>query len=134
LDVVRLRNLKVLAAEADKRWAAKKSLLDAPVKADRLPLNGFGISDAGRLRGDSERGTWNPETNTHEAEKAPEDTGSSRVVVDRIQAQDRVARFNELQDDRRKEQKQTEDPWKQARGGPSEEWQPQAAQLAPAKR
>lgn len=118
-DVRRLQNLKVLAAEADKRWAAKKSLLDQP--EGRIAQ--LGISGAGSLKREEGRGTWNPEG---AEEKIGETQGS--------QDAERIPRFREGRDERRKERKEAVDPWKQARGGPSEEWQPQAASIAPAKR
>jgi len=133
LDVVRMRNLKVLAAEADKRWAAKKSLLDAPARPDRTILTGLGISDAGRLKGDTERGTWNPETDKHEV-PAPAAVEHTARMGEEAQAEQRTPRFAEPLDDRRKDKQYTENPWEKARGGPSEDWQPAAAQISPAKR
>ncbi|KAG9248656.1 hypothetical protein BJ878DRAFT_326387 [Calycina marina] len=83
MDLVRQRNLKVLAAQADARWAAKGSLLDGP----------------GMMSGRVERGGDVLDGVTKAENKIPEKNDNNQ---------------------------EKGDPWKQARGGPSEEWQPKA--------
>jgi NADH dehydrogenase [ubiquinone] 1 alpha subcomplex assembly factor 2 len=135
-DLVRQRNLKRLAAEADARWAAKPSYLDTPGRAQ--PLTASGVKDP-RVYVESE-----------EAEVGTEARNAiSRTLEDRIRDTDanlgnRVAREHGSRiveesgagasrevptkkgESRLKDKKEQLDPWKHARGGPSEEWQPQA--------
>ncbi|KAH6720360.1 hypothetical protein BKA61DRAFT_470902 [Leptodontidium sp. MPI-SDFR-AT-0119] len=124
-DLVRQRNLKILAAQADARWAAKPSLLDAPERSRSLPvLEAQDPGGAGQVEGST--GIL--------AEGLGEETAKSAVgegEVEEVQGTDGIRhRFDERlgQEEKRpkEEEKKSEDPWKNARGGPSEEWQPQA--------
>ncbi|KAG9231761.1 hypothetical protein BJ875DRAFT_382194 [Amylocarpus encephaloides] len=103
-DVVRVENLKILAARADQRWREKASVLDAPggVRGQPLPAIGVGMAadateEQRELHGESE---------------GPRGTGDAQGSREGRSAS--------------KPKEQAEDPWKQARGGPSEQWQPQA--------
>lgn len=125
-DLVRQRNLKILAAEADARWAAKPSFLNAPEQNDKLQQARY-MMDQGR----------------HTLRTGyTKDLG--RTIEDRLQTQarraelvDKAGEEGETGDqeenrhpNRRQEVRDTdtskpaEDPWKPARGGPSEGWQP----------
>jgi NADH dehydrogenase [ubiquinone] 1 alpha subcomplex assembly factor 2 len=80
-DVARQQELKVLAAQADARWVAKRSVLDAsPAASASAPALGEG------------RGKQGAEEGTEERPGGTEDR---------------------------------QDPWKQARRNPGEDWQPQ---------
>ncbi|KAF4627210.1 hypothetical protein G7Y89_g10946 [Cudoniella acicularis] len=146
-DLVRQRNLKVLAAAADARWAAKPSVLDAPGAVRGQPLSALrtGLSpnnlesnynksilngDQGELI-DMSSGTQRP---TNSSQGKPE-VANSMQVPDGIRH-----RFNErpVQEKEAKQvaEKEKTDPWKQDRGGPSEQWQPKSweGNIAPARR
>jgi len=109
-DVVRQSRMKVLAAEADARWAAKPSLSDAPAPAQGTD------NPAGNTSGDGERNATSPID-----EKRTNNAGPT------VAGEDREASWRKLQEDekaRGKKASEPNDPWKRARGGPSEGWQP----------
>ncbi|KXJ94841.1 hypothetical protein Micbo1qcDRAFT_160148 [Microdochium bolleyi] len=108
-DVARQGRMKVLAAQADQRWNAKPSLLDMPTAAG-----------AGR---------------------ASDAAGPVPVPAAEHQSQQQTAHPAGPADSSRRAQKITEEeasssnPWKKAsKGGPSEEWQPQAWSPTAARR
>lgn len=128
-DLVRQRNLKILAAQADARWAAKPSFLDGPQRSQALPA--VEVKDPGGYETTvGERG---------EAVGVPEGGKESNVdggeKQQNMQVPDGIRhRFNERPEQEKKRlEEEKKDPWKNARGGPSEEWQPQAwdGNLAP---
>lgn len=102
-EVRRQLQMKVLAAEADARWAAKPSLLDAggaPGQAGlgqpEPALGGGGMTREGGNREGAGAGSVPREETRRDPVAAAEDAGKK-------------------------------DPWGQSRrGGPSEDWQPQA--------
>ncbi|KAH7360231.1 hypothetical protein BKA65DRAFT_523310 [Rhexocercosporidium sp. MPI-PUGE-AT-0058] len=123
-DLVRQRNLKILAAQADARWAAKPSFLDKPERSQPLPaLQSQDPDGAGLVEGRNENVVSGLGEQT--SRSAVEGGGSQET-----QATDgRSPRSNERagQEERpTDEDKKKEDPWKNARGGPSESWQPTA--------
>jgi len=126
-DLVRQRNLKTLAAEADARWAAKPSFLDAPVKDDTpQPVHDL----------------TNQATNAQYAKSADKKGARSvvggesediprRIELNNLGAEADAGELKGTDPDttrreigKHKRSKPAEDPWKQARGGPSEGWQP----------
>ena len=138
-DSVRQQNLKVLAAQADAKWAAKPSYLDAPARQREQPIP---VLEAKDPRGNSESmetenqtvsgsaavgGSLSPklretETPVEQATRNEEYPGEMRVPDESRH------HFNERPDQKnrpreKQEPSKVEDPWKQARGGP-EEWQP----------
>lgn len=120
----------MLAARADARWEAKESYLDRPESQQRLPVTDF--KDRGRHKGevdgvgtgvenrvvglvDTDGGVEGQEDANRKVAKAAHTRGESRVS----------------------ELKEKDDPWSKVRGGPSEEWQPQAwsgGEVAPRRR
>ncbi|CZT07755.1 uncharacterized protein RAG0_13083 [Rhynchosporium agropyri] len=120
-DLVRQRNLKVLAAQADARWAAKPSFLDSPEKRQPLPATQIEDSTAGRVEGDAE---------SMVSEQAAGHTVAQDGNTQKTQVADGNDRLNErLQQEEKKpnaEDRKKDDPWKNVRAGPSEEWQPSA--------
>jgi len=127
-DLVRQRNLKILAAEADARWAAKPSFLDAPVNGTQLkdpgeyahttaPAEKEGVRNA--VGSELEDNTPGTNKKTGQASKKQE-----KPVAVESTSSTQTTKRNSGADI--KEKKARDDPWKQARGGPSEEWQPQA--------
>ncbi|KAH7395887.1 hypothetical protein BKA64DRAFT_72064 [Cadophora sp. MPI-SDFR-AT-0126] len=119
-DLVRQRNLKILAAQADARWAAKPSFLDAPPERSQ-PVPALEVNDPGGGAGDVISGA----REQTKATMGEEESAGKMQIPDGIRP-----RSNEPLDGEEKrlknENEKKEDPWKNARGGPSEEWQPQA--------
>ncbi|KAH8597911.1 hypothetical protein B0O99DRAFT_70060 [Bisporella sp. PMI_857] len=106
MDVIRQRNLKVLAAQADARWEAKGSFLEKPKQA-RVSLPG-----------DLERGEIGEQdvaVSNKMGGVAAKNSNATRQQVGEASGAKRPEVV-----------KQADDPWKQARRGPSEEWQPQS--------
>ncbi|KAI0016295.1 hypothetical protein F4780DRAFT_783351 [Xylariomycetidae sp. FL0641] len=95
-DVARQERLKVLAAEADARWEAKPSLLDHPGQAKGQPV---------------------PPLNTEKTQPQEQ-----RAVKEGQEKEEETA----AQKERQTPTTPKDDPWKRARGGPSEGWQPEA--------
>jgi NADH dehydrogenase [ubiquinone] 1 alpha subcomplex assembly factor 2 len=129
--------LKVLAAEADARWAAKPSFLDAPGQARGQPLPSLEIKDPGRhttLTGLQNKAgviTAIAEEQDNGAKRRSISAGSEETGEQENKMQVPDGRRHDFvkrpgQETRSKEgpQKDKEDPWKQARGG--EKWQPAA--------
>lgn len=123
-DLVRQRNLKMLAAQADARWAAKPSFMDAPHQSQPLPA--LEVKDPGGYESLQERrdAVATPETKgdcKHADQQGVKTqipgTGGNRLNETPAHEKKKFKEENALQQD---------DPWKAARGGPSEEWQPQA--------
>lgn len=88
--------MKILAAQADRRWAEKGSFLEQPRR---------GVLEDVRSEvdvGDEQIGGRGEEVGEEQTENDKRKTNIEPEV------------------------KEMEDPWKQAKGGPSEEWQPQA--------
>lgn len=110
-EVRRQQQMKVLAAEADARWAAKPSLLDAGSGAPGQP--GLGSQPAPALGGGGSM--FGGDEGRREGEVPREETRRDAVASGSEQ------RAKAEQDADKK------DPWRQSRrGGPSEDWQPQA--------
>lgn len=123
---MRQRNLKILAAEADARWAAKPSFLDTPGKAQGHPIPGTQLKDPGG---------YAPSTGPAEKEGVQNAVGgglddslqgTDKKLGQALEEQERRPAERTHRPDIKEKKKDKDDPWKQARGGPSEEWQPQA--------
>jgi NADH dehydrogenase [ubiquinone] 1 alpha subcomplex assembly factor 2 len=157
---MRQKNLKVLAAQADARWAAQPSFLDKPGRERGQPLPalggmqlGGGVRSTLEAKVDGMRSAvggslgegeglkeaespqdaakleigWNGEVRAQAPMPAVEETPKKEEEVDMQVPHHKKHYFNERLDGSKvKEKKYKEDPWKQARGAPSEEWQPQA--------
>ncbi|KAL7627205.1 hypothetical protein AAE478_003981 [Parahypoxylon ruwenzoriense] len=98
-DVTRQERIKMLAAEADARWASKPSYLSAP----NVPRKG------------------------EESEPVPP-PGTSKVQPQKQAARESPTRNEqgpETQQTGISTTKDTDDPWKRARGAPGETWQPE---------
>jgi NADH dehydrogenase [ubiquinone] 1 alpha subcomplex assembly factor 2 len=129
-DLVRQEQLKVLAAQADARWAEKPSYLDAPGREGGQPVPALRVNDPGG---------YNQETRPDNQAPAPATTIESTFPspnspietqtpdIPRHPLTGRAQRVSESTADKQEKEKEKDDPWKKhARGGPSEEWQPQA--------
>lgn len=135
-DLVRQRNLKVLAAEADARWAAKPSFLDAPGRSQPLPA--LELKDSG---GYTQSAKLPDETGLRTAvgsgglEDTPQIVGNTakptaehKVSVAESNNPDNTSQQTSRRNGEPKlvAEATEEDPWKKARGGLNEEWQPAA--------
>lgn len=141
-DLIRQENLKVLAAQADARWAAKPSFLDKPRETGQpapalegLILESDPKEQVAQESPEVEDVGWDGEVRAQVPGKAgeglkeaeePEDLAKGEAPKMQVPDHKRHP-FNVRPDDTRvKDKKYKEDPWKQARGAPSEEWQPEA--------
>ncbi|KAE8453353.1 hypothetical protein EG329_010214 [Mollisiaceae sp. DMI_Dod_QoI] len=133
-DLVRQRNLKVLAAEADARWAAKPSFLDSPGRSQPLPA--LELKDPGAYtqsaHSPDERGVRSAVGGgLEDTAQDTKDTIKATAGDEVSNAESKIPEDTRKHTSRKREQakpvaKSAEDPWKQFRGGPSEEWQPKA--------
>ena len=104
----------MLAAQADARWEAKGSLLDRP-KGAPVPEK-------------LERGPVAAHTLSGEEREAVSIDKEEEELFERSRVSDGTRQTSEEKPVGTAEENKISagDPWKQARGGPSEEWQPQA--------
>lgn len=133
-DVIRQQNLKVLAAQADARWAAKSSYLEAPVNAmgQQLPVSRGG--DTPLARGAEIIGRRNDTGGRKKDTAKSLDPLMSNSTAEEKEAENEVAKQDITPEQsqingtsgQKHKGREVEDPWKKARGGPSEEWQPKA--------
>jgi NADH dehydrogenase [ubiquinone] 1 alpha subcomplex assembly factor 2 len=129
--------LKVLAAEADARWAAKPSFLDSPGQARGQPLPSLEIKDPGchaALTGlenkagvitaiGDEQDDGNKKRSISAGSEEKGEQENKMQVPDGIRHRF-VERPGQETRSKKGPQKDKEDSWKQARGG--EKWQPAA--------
>ncbi|TGO53274.1 hypothetical protein BOTNAR_0299g00050 [Botryotinia narcissicola] len=116
----RQERLKVLARQADERWNAKASFLDQPATRQQA-LPATQVRDGGAYTGTDQKGDGKGVANAIASEAGKVDES---VVTTEKPASDEILYDAATQP--REEKKYKDDPWKKARGGPSEEWQPQA--------
>ncbi|KAF2130316.1 hypothetical protein P153DRAFT_395742 [Dothidotthia symphoricarpi CBS 119687] len=138
-DLLRQQHMKVLAAQADARWASKPSALDAPDKQQPLqmlksrdPESGVRQMNATQEKLDAPV-VREPESAVVEERPVEEQLVEERPVEKQVQPEtpaDEPAfkpRFP-----MKKEPKDS--PWKQAHSGQSQDWQPKGWSPGPAKR
>ncbi|KAK0722968.1 hypothetical protein B0T26DRAFT_750300 [Lasiosphaeria miniovina] len=120
-DVARQARMKVLAAQADARWAAKPSLLDA-LPRRQAPLPAFSPRPPVAAP-HQEQQQQQPEPTESAAAGAPVDSSTSETAPP-----PRQDTWRKMQQDAKPAPAAAPgpDPWKKARGGPGEAWQPQA--------
>lgn len=131
-DVLRLERLKILAREADERWAQKKSYLDPPEMQHALPA--MQPRDMGAYTGTEPRADGRG-VKSAVVEKQGRGGGGEAGMREQVDVgvESEVARSRTNEQEVgsegkgvRKEKKYKEDPWKQAKGAAGEEWQPLA--------
>lgn len=127
-DLIRQNNLKVLAAQADARWAAKPSFLDKPGTPRGQPVPALEVGGGLKLEAEAMEGAVKSAVGRLEDQTTG--TGPKSAVKAAEEDETTPPPSNE-QPEQNKRQKMLEkndkdNPWKQARGGPSEEWQPLA--------
>jgi NADH dehydrogenase [ubiquinone] 1 alpha subcomplex assembly factor 2 len=129
LDVIRQERMKVLAAKADERWAAKPRVMDAPEMQQAVPgLRSPRKEEASRVPGtlsEDVRETFDTKAPETSMESGIEDT--TATTQSREAVGDHKGSWDKLKEDEKKRaagQAKGPDPWKRARG-PSEAWQPE---------
>lgn len=125
-DIYRQQQMKTLAAQADARWAAKPSFLDAPDKQQPAQMLQSRDPNAGirpTVVGQDVQDAAQPPRIVNEVE---------HVIEEPEQSDDAPAlRTRKL----RSEPKAKDSPWKQQpKGNPGDGWQPDSWAPAPAKR
>ncbi|KAF2706258.1 hypothetical protein K504DRAFT_471063 [Pleomassaria siparia CBS 279.74] len=125
-DIYRQQQMKTLAAQADARWAAKPSFLDAPDKQQPAHMLQSKHPNAGIRPAAVDQDTRNnvqPPRVTKESEDVIEESEPSHGAP--------ALRTRKL----RGEPKAKDSPWKQSTSGnPGEQWQPESWTPGPVKR
>ncbi|KAI0110325.1 hypothetical protein GGR51DRAFT_86430 [Nemania sp. FL0031] len=125
-ELQRQARIKVLAAEADARWAAKPSLLDMPASATMSGVD----RHAQALERGQEQGQEQAQAQNREQEGRPQQAHRERTHEDDIPK--KQARGGPQAEP---VPSNSTDPWKRAqRGVPGETWQPKAWTPAPARK
>jgi len=120
-EVQRRAQIKMLAAQADARWAAKASVLDGPDKQQPVQVlesrdPNAGVSQMNAAADASEKAAPLTVDKTMEEASQPDDAPTLKTKIPM-----------------RSEPKDT--PWKHsAKGNPGDEWQPASWSPGPAKR
>lgn len=114
--MLRVRQLKILAQQADQRWADKESVLDVP--GVRVPA--MEIRPGKRMHGEGEDKERRRAGGVLSEERGDDEgvgvRGEKKVEVEQETVKEKA------------------DPWKQARRNPGEEWQPQTWGGRPAEK
>ena len=124
-EVLRQQRIKLLAAQADARWAEKPSAVDAPDK--QQPIQMLESADPN---------TGIRQMNTHQETR---DRAEALFPATEERVQDEAPQTDAAPTLKTKQPMRTEprdSPWKQAagKGNPGEEWQPAPWSPAPARR
>jgi NADH dehydrogenase [ubiquinone] 1 alpha subcomplex assembly factor 2 len=102
--------MKVLAAQADARWAARSSLTDSPDAAAHNEQSLLGSQGATAGSSEAKEASGEERPQAGEAQEQPSPAGQRQETWRKMQQQQL--------------QPSASNPWEQRRGGPSEEWQP----------
>ncbi|KAK3302446.1 uncharacterized protein B0T15DRAFT_305761 [Chaetomium strumarium] len=149
-EVARQERIRLLAAQADARWEAKPRAMEGGPASPSSPEGraNLGLREP-PFRTDSRRaGPGKPEdrarlgemnatgrTGVTKSTKAGDDDAAAVTLGDDEAVIQREETWKKMQQEAEEKQKkggdERPDPWKQAKGGPSETWQPQAWQPAP---
>ncbi|KAI1346587.1 hypothetical protein F5Y01DRAFT_319589 [Xylaria sp. FL0043] len=118
-ELQRQARIKLLAAEADARWAAKPSLLDMPPTKTAPPPT---------TSTTTETETTNQSPGTSERVSESGEQAQRATIKDGTEAKGKVQRAADTETETKPSQTKADtDPWKRAqRGAPGETWQPQA--------
>ena len=145
-ELQRQANIKLLAARADARWAAKPSALDAPDKQQPIQMleSRDPKSDVIRMNAEQEPKTIGSESRSAEVmdekKEMPmhdtrQDVTTNAKAPQPIGATDEVLAFKAKKRMRVRKESKEESPWKQAgTGNPGDDWQPKAWMPPPKKR
>ncbi|KAH6633304.1 hypothetical protein C7974DRAFT_392496 [Boeremia exigua] len=144
-NVQRQATLKLLAARADARWAAKPGALDAPEKQQPMPMlesrdpesgiapPGEGLNSAGTEAGGVEVG--GAKGRRAEAGRAEEaDVAPIAEAPQTESTQTEPAPFTAKKRMRTHKPPKEDSPWKQPAGNPGDDWQPKPWAPPPRRR
>ncbi|KAK3322296.1 hypothetical protein B0H66DRAFT_553928 [Apodospora peruviana] len=144
-DVVRQERMKVLAAQADARWAAKPSLTDAPVTAAQSkkilgqpepPLKRRSMQQYPKQQArtpEVDAIPWVDKTAAGVQETTPASSSEGGATMPREQTWQKMQQQQQQTQEQKQSTASKPDPWRQAaRGGPSEGWQPKTWTPTPA--
>lgn len=139
-DMMRQERMKLLAAQADARWASKPSALDAPDKQQPMPMLQSRDPDSGIAATDAEpKARINVQTPAAEQSKMEEQADTIRTEAPAQSAESGTLEESmeapTLTTRKRMKKEPKDSPWKQAaHGNPGQDWQPKGWSPAPAKR
>jgi NADH dehydrogenase [ubiquinone] 1 alpha subcomplex assembly factor 2 len=149
-EVARQERIRLLAAQADARWEAKPKVMEGggpsspegkamfglrepPLQTDRRAGPGSsskaaeGRAPLGEMNATGRTGVTKKSIADDDAAAVP--LGDDEAVIQREETWKRMQQ--EAEEKEKKGGDGKPDPWKQAKGGPSETWQPQAWQPTP---
>jgi NADH dehydrogenase [ubiquinone] 1 alpha subcomplex assembly factor 2 len=121
--------LKVLAAQADARWAAKPRLIDMPGREMGQVVPALRMRGQGGYSQEERPDRRGVDGGSGEEGQLGSNVEGSRTGEPRSELQSPDGKRHSFTIGKRAPyttKENTEDPWKKARGGPSEEWQPEA--------
>jgi NADH dehydrogenase [ubiquinone] 1 alpha subcomplex assembly factor 2 len=135
-DIVRQERMKMLASQADARWASKPSALDAPDKQQPMQMLQSRDPDSGvnQMNADQERrDKVEPPHTLEELEAKPQSVVEDAAPQEMPRDPPVPSTSDAPTAPRRKTKKEHKDsPWKQAETG--KDWQPQGWSPAPTRR
>ncbi|KAF1844999.1 uncharacterized protein K460DRAFT_405279 [Cucurbitaria berberidis CBS 394.84] len=138
-DLLRQERMKILAAQADARWAAKPSALDGPDKQQPAQMLQSRVLDNGVTKPDPGQEIMarvEPPQNVYEEENTPPVPEQETVQIPHDSPEPTSTDDAPTLTTRKRMKKEPKDsPWKQASHGNSgQEWQPQGWSPTPTKR
>jgi NADH dehydrogenase [ubiquinone] 1 alpha subcomplex assembly factor 2 len=138
---MRQDQMRILASQADARWASKPSALDAPDKQQPVQMLQSRDPDSGvvQMNVDQEiRDRAEPPRTVEEQETRPQQVGEPAPPQQMPHDPPEPADAEDaptLQTQKKMKKEPRDSPWKQAaHNNPGEDWQPQGWSPAPARR
>lgn len=129
-DVVRQQRIKMLAAEADARWASKPSFLDAPDKQQPVQMLESKDHSAGIRQANTRVEEAGRESERHSIIQSQEEIVSDVAAEKADESSPKVPKRM-----KKKTKESKDSPWKEAaRGNPGDDWQPKEWTPSPARR
>lgn len=140
-DMMRQDQMRMLASQADARWASKPSALDAPDKQQPVQMLKSRDPDTGVVQTNVDqqiRDRTELPPNVEEQDPRPQQvevsTPSQQMPHDPPEPAD-AGDAPSVQTRKRMKKEPRDSPWKQAtRNNPGEDWQPQGWSPAPARK
>ncbi|KAI1272042.1 hypothetical protein F5Y07DRAFT_322856 [Xylaria sp. FL0933] len=127
-ELQRQARIKLLAAEADARWAAKPSLLDMPPTKTAPPPTTSTTTETTTTTTTTETETTSQLPGASERVSESGEQAQRETIKDGTEAKGEVQGAADTETETKSSQTKADtDPWKRAqRGAPGETWQPQA--------
>ncbi|KAK3902056.1 hypothetical protein C8A05DRAFT_15836 [Staphylotrichum tortipilum] len=124
-EVARQAEIKLLAARADARWAAKAKVMEDGKAGRKVLGEGAGVKAAPQPALDTEQRAG-PGSRVLMEEEGAGEKGTALRDNEAVDRREETWRRMRQEAAEAKQHQKGPDPWKQARGGPSENWQPKA--------